>query len=71
MPLTYACPYWKWEEKMCSHCEMAVLKFPSAEARREYTSKYCASVEGWCNCSIAKMLNEGYEKEKYEQAENF
>lgn len=66
MPLTYACPYWSWEEKLVSHCEMAVLKFPTPEARREYTRQYCARVDGWKNCSIAKMLNEKYENEKQE-----
>jgi len=63
MAMRYVCPYWDWEKKLNMHCQMAVMKFPDQKTREVYIRKYCTCVEGWENCSIAKTLNERYEKE--------
>lgn len=62
MPLTYKCPYWGWDKYLETHCEMAVLKFQTPEARKKFIYQYCTSINGWQECSIAKILNEEYEK---------
>lgn len=38
------------------------MNFPDDDAKRDYTERYCASLEGWKKCSIAGNLLEFYER---------
>lgn len=62
MPKTYACPFWKWENGLSMSCECCRMDFPDKDTKSDYAQQYCASVEGWKNCSVARALNEFYEK---------
>lgn len=62
MAKVYCCPFWRWEDKNMIRCEGGRANFQSAEHRELFINTYCASVRGWENCSIAKVLNEMYEK---------
>ncbi len=59
---TWACPFFKWDERLCVHCESARAKFKDRETMMEYIDKYCASVQGWEKCSLAATLLRYYER---------
>lgn len=66
MPITYACPYFSWEDKatrgLTVNCEGAKLKFSTREERDGYVYAYCANCPGWELCSIAGNLNKRYDE---------
>lgn len=63
---TWACPFFRWDERMCVHCEGGKVDFPDMDTRGEYIDRYCASVPGWEKCTIASSLENFYErKEKH------
>lgn len=43
-------------------CEGCRMDFPDDDTKRDYTERYCASLEGWENCSIAGALLKFYER---------
>lgn len=60
---TWACPFLKWDEKRKVHCEGGCcVSFPDRKAYAEYTTRYCASLQGWKDCTIAAALLEYYER---------
>lgn len=59
---TFACPFFKWDERLCVHCEGGRPTFPDRAAATEYIDRYCADVNGWRDCSIAKTLLRYYER---------
>ena len=59
---TWNCPFFKWDEKMCVHCEGGRISFPDRKASEEYISRYCASVANWNDCSVASNLLRYYER---------
>lgn len=63
MPKVMDCPFFKWEEGMKLHCEAGVLDFGDKSSRQAYTDKYCANLQGYCQCSLADCLNQKYERE--------
>lgn len=62
MGKTWACPFFGWDEKRKVHCEGGGAGFKDRDTFLSYTSRYCASVPGWKNCSLAVALLEYYEK---------
>jgi len=58
----WQCPFFKWDGKMEVSCEGGRVKFPEAEDAKGYFEKYCAG--DWKNCSIARMLNQYYDREE-------
>ena len=71
MPRAYCCPFFRWEEKLKTHCEGGMLSFPDAEAKAEYVKKYCADHPGWQGCTVAQNVNDFYErKEKSDETEH-
>ncbi len=62
MPKTYICPFWMWERGRAIRCERCRMDFPDECAKREYAERYCASLDGWQECSIAKALLKFYER---------
>jgi len=71
VPKTWACPYWRWEDKLKVCCEGCSMKFRSVEARENYIDQYCANVPGWEGCPVAVSLGRDYERriqnEEYRQ----
>lgn len=58
----YICPYFSSDDKQKIYCEgHCRLCFPDKDTTNEYLRSYCASDQGWKNCSIAKSLNEYYD----------
>lgn len=43
-------------------CECCRMTFPDDEAKRDYVERYCASLDGWEQCSIARNLLKFYER---------
>ncbi len=62
MPILMQCPFYKDERRLKLFCEGGTLKSPDLRYRREYLLKYCASEDGWKKCTIAKSLNEYYDR---------
>lgn len=62
MPKTICCPFWKWDAGKSMSCEGCRMDFPDDDTKRDYTERYCASLEGWENCSIAGALLKFYER---------
>lgn len=59
---TFTCPFFRWDERMCVHCEGGQVSFPDKEAAQEYIDQYCASPDGWQTCSVASSLLRYYER---------
>ena len=59
---TWACPFLTWDERLKIHCEGGCVAFPDRKAYTEYTDRYCASVEGWMDCTMASLLLGYYER---------
>jgi len=62
MPVTWACPFWKWEDGLKVYCSGGRIDFPNAEAREDYIYRYCAYVPGWEDCTLAANLIRDYER---------
>lgn len=43
-------------------CEGCRMTFLDDDTKREYTDRYCASLDGWESCSIAGSLLQFYER---------
>ncbi len=59
---TWVCPFYKFSEGLCVHCEgggRAV--FPDLAAEEEYVGQYCGSY-GWERCSLAANRVRYYER---------
>lgn len=69
MPKTHTCPFWKWEKGKAMSCEGCRMAFPDDDAKREYIERYCASLTGWEECSIAGNLLQFYERMEQDGAE--
>ena len=50
-------------------CEFCRMVFPDDYTKRDYTERYCASLEGWENCSIAGALLNFYERTEADDGE--
>ena len=61
---TWCCPFFKWDEKLCVHCEGGRAVFPDMGARADYINRYCADVLGWKKCSLAGLMAGYYERER-------
>lgn len=60
---TWTCPFLKWDERLKVHCEGGCcVAFCDREAYTEYTDRYCASLQGWKDCSVAASLLRYYER---------
>lgn len=59
---TFACPFFKWDERLCVHCEGGRPTFPDRAAAQEFIDKHCGDINGWRTCSIAAVLLRYYER---------
>lgn len=57
---TWACPFYRRDERMCVHCEGGCVRFPDWKSRQEYIDRYCAHPSGWRGCSVAGNMEEYY-----------
>lgn len=62
MARTMMCPFFSFFRNGKLHCEAAQLRLPSQEAWDDFMQKYCASLNGWETCPLAKALQEDYER---------
>ena len=63
MPKYYYCPFFKFEEKRGKaylHCEAGQVRFPSDEGRKRYIERYCADINGYGHCTLARMMEDFY-----------
>ena len=56
---TWQCPFFRWDERLCVHCEGGKVEFPDMKVR-----DYCADNPGWKKCTIASFLERFYEREE-------
>ncbi len=61
---TWTCPFFKWDERLCVHCEGGRMVFPDWKAATEYADRYCAAQSGWKACSVAASLLRYYERKE-------
>lgn len=59
---TFACPFFKWDEKLCVHCEGGKVSFRDRQEATEYIDSHCACEGGWQKCSLACSLTRYYER---------
>lgn len=60
--ITWACPFFTWDEKRAVHCEAGVIRFPDRTSIQDYSRAYCANVEQWHGCSLAAALLAHYDR---------
>lgn len=61
---TWQCPFFRWDERLCVHCEGGKVEFPDMKVRDYYINRYCADNPGWKKCTIASFLERFYEREE-------
>lgn len=66
---SWACPFFSWDEKRKVHCEGGGAGFSDKGTYADYTDRYCASVQGWKQCSLAVALLEYYDRTGDESVE--
>ncbi len=59
----WACPFFRWDEKLRVVCDAGKVNFPDGVAKREYANEFCGSVKGWESCTMAAMLVHYYDRE--------
>ena len=62
MPIVVQCPFFSKEVGLKTNCEGGAVKHPDKIARKDYMLTYCASDIGWHKCSIARSLNNYYDR---------
>ena len=50
---TWACPFFRWDERLCVRCEGGCMNFPDREA---------ANLQDWKSCTVAANLLKYYER---------
>lgn len=59
----FECPYWRSERRgERLYCEGGAVFFRCPAERWAYVKKYCCHPEGWRTCTLARALEESYEK---------
>lgn len=61
----FKCPFFRWDEKGKVHCEGGVVSLPRPELRR-YVEQYCANLQGWKQCPMARGMGEYYDRQSGE-----
>ena len=59
---TWACPFFRWDERLCVRCEGGCMGFPDREARAESADRYCANLQDGKSCTVAANLLKYYER---------
>ena len=69
MPIVMYCPfitvdYKSVNGKLRIRCERALIEFADGRERKEFICKYCGSLNGWKDCTIAQSAMRHYEREE-------
>ena len=59
----WACPFFKWDERLCVGCEGGKLRFADTEHALAYMDAHCANMPGWEQCSVAVSLLQYYDRQ--------
>lgn len=59
---TWACPFFGWDERLCIHCEGGCMRFRDRKEAVEFQDSYCASLNGWKDCTVASSVMRYYER---------
>lgn len=59
----YCCPFFHWDAKECVQCEGCKVRHETREREfvDAYVHEYCADLNGWRRCTVARMLLRRYE----------
>ena len=60
----WQCPYFTWDGVQCVRCEAGKIDFLSKRNAEDYMTRFCANVDGWKNCTIARQINIFYETQE-------
>ncbi|MBE5851328.1 MAG: hypothetical protein E7298_14615 [Lachnospiraceae bacterium] len=61
----FCCPYYCYDAPRAVKCEGGRVELPDRAAARDYFGQYCASVEGWRRCTVARAMSRFYERESF------
>ena len=61
---TWICPFFKYDKRLEVSCEAGKLCFPDREAVMDYAQHYCAQLNGWERCTLARALLRYYERQE-------
>ncbi|MBQ6059425.1 MAG: hypothetical protein IJL39_05160 [Clostridia bacterium] len=59
---TWCCPFFRYDKKREVRCEAGAASFATKETFERYTDTYCASVNGWRDCTLAAALVREYDE---------
>ncbi len=63
----WKCPFFKWDERQKVACEgRCVVSMPDRKSALSFMDRYCADLNGWRGCSIAKALLDYYDRKEAE-----
>lgn len=57
----WECPFFRWDERRCIHCEGGRMHMQDLESYRRYVRTYCDNSGGWENCTMARSLMDYYD----------
>ena len=57
----WMCPYYHKDERCAVRCEGGRIELPK-EAARDYILTYCADLNGWRRCTVARAITRHYER---------
>lgn len=63
----WTCPFFHWDERRKVHCEGGCVALKDARSFDRYARSFCASVNGWERCTVAKALVEQYERRERDE----
>lgn len=66
-PKLFICPYYKWDERLCVHCEGGKISFPDTQSANAYKESFCASSGGWEKCTVSLNLTKYYDRTQGEK----
>ena len=66
---TMYCPFLKVDYKdkkgfLRVRCERAIIDFGTDAERKDYVCRYCGSLRGWRDCTVAQSIMKHYESEE-------
>lgn len=57
----WTCPFFGTSTRCGCRCEGGSLELPTSTAARAYHAEFCANVNGWRRCTVARALLRHYE----------
>lgn len=63
---TWCCPFYRSDRKIKINCEPGSVIFPAHRDLSRFAKRYCGSVDGWRDCTLAKEKEREYEEKRLE-----